>query len=141
MMASVRDRNTKPELRVRRFLHAAGFRYRLHDRTLDGAPDIVLPKYKTVIFVHGCFWHQHSQCPKSTLPTTNRRFWQVKLRGNATRDVLVRRSLRRKGWQVLVVWECRTKDSRHLARVVAAIRQGPHSTMLNVDSKARRRRR
>ena len=106
MMSGIRGTNTQPELRVRRFLHSHGFRYRLHDRTLPGHPDIVLPRYRTVVFVHGCFWHQHSGCRFATRPDTNADFWRAKLAGNVARDQRQREGLMRRGWRVEVVWEC-----------------------------------
>lgn len=122
MMAAVRSSHTKPEVRVRKYLHAAGLRYRLHVRNLPGAPDIVLPKYRTIIFVHGCFWHQHAHCAKAKLPTTNRSFWSEKLAGNARRDYLIRKVLLEEGWKVLIVWECETRDPQRLAYVLGQVR-------------------
>ena len=106
MMSGIRGTNTQPELRVRRFLHSHGFRYRLHDRTLPGQPDIVLPRYRTVVFVHGCFWHQHPGCRFATRPDTNADFWRAKLAGNVARDRRQGEVLMRRGWRVEVVWEC-----------------------------------
>jgi DNA mismatch endonuclease, patch repair protein len=122
MMAAVRTRDTAPELLVRRFLHAAGFRFRLHVRDLPGCPDIVLPKYQSVIFVHGCFWHQHSGCPKARLPATNYDFWKAKLESNVVRDSSVRDLLLRQGWQVIVVWECSLRDPDQLDTLPSQIR-------------------
>ncbi len=122
MMAAVRTKHTAPEMRVRKYLHAVGLRFRLHVRALPGAPDIVLPKYRTVIFVHGCFWHQHARCPKAKLPTTNQTFWSEKLSGNARRDRLTKQALQREGWNVLIVWECETRDPQRLARTVEQVR-------------------
>ena len=122
MMAAVRTRHTAPEMRVRKYVHAAGLRYRLHVRSLPGAPDIVLPKYRTVIFVHGCFWHQHEHCVKAKLPTTNLSFWSEKLAGNAHRDRLAQQALRAEGWKVFTVWECETRDPQRLALVVEQVR-------------------
>lgn len=110
VMARVRNRNTTPELVVRRLLHAMGYRFRLHRRDLPGSPDIVLPKYHTAIFVHGCFWHGHPGCPRAARPTTNVEFWNRKLDTNLRRDAQVREDLERLGWQVVVVWECETRD-------------------------------
>ncbi len=105
MMASVRAKNTKPELAFRRRLFAMGFRYRLHVKDLPGKPDIVLPKYRAVIFVHGCFWHQHG-CPLSKLPSTRRDWWKTKLEGNRNRDSDYMVALKASGWRVIVIWEC-----------------------------------
>lgn len=108
-MAAVRRADTTPERRVRSLLHRAGFRFRLHVRELPGSPDLVLPKYKTVIFVHGCFWHQHSGCPKAKRPTTRVLFWNKKLDDNVARDLRASSALALCGWRVVVVWECETK--------------------------------
>ena len=106
MMAAVRGKNTKPERLVRKALFAAGYRFGLHSKKLPGSPDIALPKYKTVVFVHGCFWHGHS-CPKGTKrPASNKAFWDKKLNGNAARDRRNIAALRKTGWQVVVIWEC-----------------------------------
>ena len=106
VMAAIRGGNTKPELIVRRFLHSHGFRFRIHHRRLPGSPDLVLNRWRTVIFVHGCFWHQHSNCRFAGLPQSNPEFWQVKLKGNQRRDARNIKRLRRLGWRVLTVWEC-----------------------------------
>jgi DNA mismatch endonuclease (patch repair protein) len=107
-MAGVHSEDTTPERIVRRLLHGLGLRFRLHRRELPGAPDIVLPGRKTVIFVHGCFWHQHA-CPRGARrPATNAGYWRRKLDRNQARDQVVRRRLQRLGWRVLVVWECQT---------------------------------
>ena len=123
MMAGIRGRDTMPELRVRSHLHKAGLRFRLHRRDLPGSPDIVLPRWNTVIFVHGCFWHRHSGCPKATTPATNRRFWDRKFRENVARDVRNRTALRKMGWKVYTVWECRTGE-RQLASIIKRMTGG-----------------
>lgn len=105
VMASVRQMNTKPELLVRRSLHAQGFRFRLHDRSLPGSPDIVLPKHRAIVMVHGCFWHGHG-CRRRSLPITNSDFWCAKIERNVARDAGVVTSLEAKGWRVLTLWEC-----------------------------------
>ena len=105
-MSAIRSRDTKPELVVRRFLHAQGFRYRLQVRDLPGCPDIVLPRHRTLIFVHGCFWHRHRNCRFAVLPKSNRPFWLAKLSGNVVRDARNSLKLRRAGWRVLTIWEC-----------------------------------
>ena len=105
-MSGIRGSNTKPEMLLRQALHARGFRFRLHDRRLPGTPDIVLPKWRVAIQVHGCFWHRHPRCPKTTTPSTNYEFWQAKFEANVTRDKAVLGELASKGWRVLVVWEC-----------------------------------
>ena len=105
LMSRVRTRDTTPELHVRRLVWRAGFRYRLAVKSLPGRPDLVLPRYKTVVFVHGCFWHGHD-CRKGRRPSSNREFWDRKLDGNIARDELSRRRLEADGWSVAVVWEC-----------------------------------
>ncbi|WP_040382308.1 DNA mismatch endonuclease Vsr [Dethiosulfovibrio peptidovorans] len=109
IMSRVRGKDTKPEMAVRRWLHAHGFRFRLHRRDLPGSPDIVLPKYRTVIFVNGCFWHRHRGCPRTTTPKTHKDFWEKKFQANISRDIANEDRLRCLGWRVLIVWECRTK--------------------------------
>lgn len=109
IMARVRSRNTKPELAVRSMLHRMGYRFRLHRKDLPGKPDVVLPRYRTVVFVHGCFWHQHTGCKKATLPKRNSEFWEAKLKRNIERDEETRRRLESSGWHVLVLWECEVK--------------------------------
>lgn len=105
-MSRVRSKDTKPEILLRKALWRRGFRYRINDRKLPGSPDIVLPKYRTVVFVHGCFWHGHKGCKKYTIPATNRDFWIAKIARNQARDQEVWRNLESKGWNVLVIWEC-----------------------------------
>lgn len=104
-MSRIRGRNTRPELALRRLLHAAGFRYRLH-QNLPGHPDLVLPKYRAIIFVHGCFWHRHAGCRVASTPKSNVNFWMDKFARNVERDAAVESTLRQSGWRVLVVWEC-----------------------------------
>lgn len=111
MMAGIRGRHTKPELVVRGMLHASGFRYRLHRKDLPGTPDIVLPRYRAVILVHGCFWHMHEGCKFSTIPSSNSEFWHEKLAKNRERDRRQLDALNSLGWRVLVVWECETRSS------------------------------
>lgn len=105
-MSKVKGQNTKIEVYVRSVLHAKGFRFRKNVKSLPGKPDIVLPKYRTVIFINGCFWHQHEKCKRSTLPKTRTEFWSNKLAGNVTRDKSNIEKLRLMGWKVLTVWEC-----------------------------------
>jgi DNA mismatch endonuclease (patch repair protein) len=106
MMSGIRRRDTKPELVVRKYLHASGFRFRLAPKHLPGKPDIVLPKYRTAVFVHGCFWHRHAKCKYSATPSTRPTFWAQKFEDNVARDQHVQHLLRQAGWRVLVVWEC-----------------------------------
>ncbi|MBI9080458.1 MAG: DNA mismatch endonuclease Vsr [Pseudodesulfovibrio sp.] len=106
MMSSIKGKDSKPEMAVRKFLHASGLRFRLHRKDLPGKPDIILPKYKTAIFVHGCFWHRHEGCPKATTPASNMDFWEQKFAGNIERDRRNQGVLRSLGWRVLIMWEC-----------------------------------
>jgi DNA mismatch endonuclease (patch repair protein) len=115
IMARVRGSDTKPELLVRRLAHRLGYRYRLHVADLPGRPDLVFRSRRKVIFVHGCFWHQHD-CRRGTRPKDNQEFWSTKLNRNRARDAAVTRSLITSGWQVLVVWECQTHDETKLAK-------------------------
>ncbi|MBI3606624.1 MAG: DNA mismatch endonuclease Vsr [Nitrospirae bacterium] len=124
IMARVHGGDTKPEMLVRRLVHGMGFRYRLHVRTLPGSPDIVLPKHKKVVFVHGCFWHGHRGCRRSQRPTSNRAFWDKKIDGNLVRDRLSRQRLKRSGWATLVVWECKTRDPERLRKRLATFLRG-----------------
>ncbi|MDD5596903.1 MAG: very short patch repair endonuclease [Victivallaceae bacterium] len=110
-MSRVHSKNTKPELYVRRELHKAGFRFRLHNSHLPCKPDIILPKYKTVIFVHGCFWHRHPNCKRATTPATNTEYWQKKFKRNVERDKLGIEQLKNAGWTVCVIWECELVES------------------------------
>lgn len=109
-MAAVKSKDSRCEMIVRKLLHANGFRYRLHYAKLPGTPDLVLPRFKTVIFVHGCFWHQHPGCPAAARPTSRVEYWNSKLDRNEARDIANIEKLKSMGWNVLVVWECETKD-------------------------------
>ncbi|WP_025842140.1 very short patch repair endonuclease [Asaia platycodi] len=113
MMSGIRGKNTKPEIVLRKALHARGFRYRLHDRALPGRPDIVLPKWKAVILVQGCFWHGHD-CSLFRMPSTRQEFWCEKIEGNRARDARNREQLIGQGWRVLEVWECAMKGPGRL---------------------------
>jgi DNA mismatch endonuclease (patch repair protein) len=116
-MSRIRGKDTTPELVVRRALHALGYRFRLHGRKLPGRPDVVLPKYRTVVFVHGCFWHRHRNCKNCTTPTNRRAWWVKKLEGNAGRDKVNRQALRQLGWNVVVVWECESEKPNFVTRL------------------------
>lgn len=111
-MSRVRGKDTKPEMIVRRIAHAMGLRFRLHRRKLPGCPDLVFPKYKTVIFVHGCFWHRHDGCRKATMPKSNIQFWESKFLRNVSRDQSSTAQLRNLGWVIGVIWECEAKDPK-----------------------------
>lgn len=104
-MSNVKNRNTKPELKIRKGLHSYGLRYRMYDRSLPGKPDIVFPQYKVTIFIHGCFWHRHT-CSRATMPATRVSFWTEKFTKNVERDKIIINTLFLLGWRVLIVWEC-----------------------------------
>ena len=125
MMAWIKGKDTQPEMKVRRYLHAKGFRYRLHDRSLPGAPDICLPRYHVVIFVHGCFWHRHKSCDLSYIPASNKDICRAKFRRNVDRDRKNTRALIQDGWRVIILWECglRRKEPTSLDWLPDAIRQ------------------
>lgn len=106
MMAGIKGKNTKPELVLRRALHALGLRFRLHNRKIKGMPDLVFPKFKAVVFVHGCFWHRHAGCRYATTPATRPEFWLTKFAANVARDTAVKTALLESGWRVATVWEC-----------------------------------
>ena len=123
VMALIRGRDTGPELVVRKFLYSRGLRYRLHCPDLPGRPDIVFRRFRSVVFVHGCFWHQHSNCRYAVLPKSNRRFWLSKLKGNHLRDLRNEKLLRQTGWRVFTIWECALGESgldRLYRRIIAA---------------------
>ncbi len=111
-MSRIRSKNTKPEIIVRSVLHKAGYRFRLHVNALPGKPDIVLAKYRTVIFVHGCFWHRHPGCKYAYEPKSRKKFWLEKFKQNIKRDELVENELKKKGWKVIIIWECEIADGK-----------------------------
>ena len=126
-MSRIRGKNTKPEELVRKYLFSQGFRYRKNDVRLPGKPDIVLPKYRTVIFVNGCFWHAHEGCKYFVWPKNNADFWKNKIESNVTRDDKNYQQLKELGWKVLIVWECELKQScqaERLERIVDLVRGG-----------------
>ena len=114
IMKSVGREGTKPEMVVRRLCHSMGYRFRLHRKDLPGTPDLVFPKLRKVVFVHGCFWHRHPSCPKATTPKTREKFWRDKFEANVLRDARTEEALREIGWKVLVVWECETSSRKTL---------------------------
>ncbi len=123
-MSQIRSRDTKPELVVRKFLHKNGLRYRLYDKTLPGKPDIVLPRYKKVIFIHGCFWHGHKNCVDAKIPEANQGFWLDKINKNQNRDRINTSKLRKLNWTVIIVWECKLKKNlrdRTLTKLIEKI--------------------
>lgn len=126
-MSRIRDKNTKPEELVRKYLFSQGFRYRKNDTRLPGKPDIVLPKYKTVIFVNGCFWHAHEGCRYFVWPKNNADFWKKKIESNVARDIKNHQQLIELGWKVLTVWECELKrdyQAKTLERISDLVRGG-----------------
>jgi DNA mismatch endonuclease, patch repair protein len=111
MMAGIRSKNTRPELIVRQYLHRLGFRFRLHAPELPGKPDLLMPKYRTAIFVHGCFWHQHAGCKYASMPKSNATFWMEKLTANVDRDAKIVEQLRAQHWKTIVIWECEISET------------------------------
>jgi DNA mismatch endonuclease (patch repair protein) len=144
LMAKIRGKNTQPELIVRSMLHRAGYRFSLHRKDLPGKPDIVLRKYSTVIFVHGCFWHRHKSCKTASTPKTNVAFWQAKFDRNVSNDRKHARELRKLGWQVLTIWECQLKTpervlqriERQLAGRDTPMRRGPNHVKTGAETGA-----
>ena len=129
-MASIRGRDTKPEMTVRRWLHSRGFRYRVNVKGLPGSPDIVLRKYRTVIFIHGCFWHGHEGCRYFVLPKSNTEFWTQKIERNRERDLERRAQLKRMGWHTIVIWECQLKPKTREA-TLAELEHLLHKTYID----------
>jgi DNA mismatch endonuclease (patch repair protein) len=116
IMASVRSRDTKPELAVRKMVHALGYRYRLHSKTLPGKPDLVFPSRRKIVLVHGCFWHRHRRCKYTTTPKTRVDYWEDKFSTNIARDKRTLQNLKKMGWAVATVWQCELKNPERLAR-------------------------
>jgi len=124
-MSRIKGKDTKPEMLVRKFLHAQGFRYRLHVKNLPGKPDIVLPKYKTVIFIHGCFWHGHEHCKYYVIPKTRTEWWVNKINSNIANDTKAVAALKEEGWKIITLWECQLKPkqaAKSLELVVSRLR-------------------
>jgi DNA mismatch endonuclease, patch repair protein len=117
-MRSIRSRDTVPELLLRRMLHNAGYRFRLHRKELPGKPDLVFPGRRKVIFVHGCFWHQHPGCAEGRVPQSRRDYWEPKLTRNRERDAMAQAALKQQGWQYAVIWECELKNARAAMKVI-----------------------
>lgn len=124
-MSRIRSKNTKPELLLRKFLHAKGFRFRLHLKDLAGSPDIVLPKYKTIIFVHGCFWHHHKNCRFAKFPKNNSAYWTPKILKNIQRDEASSETLKKEGWKVIRIWTCKLKPM-HFNKTASALLKKLH---------------
>ena len=124
IMSRIRGRGTKPEIIVRRIAHRLGYRFRLHRKDLPGRPDMVFPRHRVVIMVHGCFWHRHPGCKHASTPKTRESFWKNKLEDNVARDRRNETALRELGWRVMVIWECETKDREAVAdRIESFLRQ------------------
>jgi DNA mismatch endonuclease, patch repair protein len=119
-MSRIRSSNTKPELLVRKFLFACGYRYRINVKKLPGTPDIVLPKHKTIIFIHGCFWHGHANCKYFTLPKTRTQWWTDKINTNKANDTKAIKALKKDGWKLIVIWECNLKTAK-IANTLSAL--------------------
>ena len=114
IMSKISGKDTKPEILVRKFLFAQGLRFRKNDKRFPGKPDIVLPKYKTVVFIHGCFWHGHFNCRKSKLPETRKEFWEIKINSNIERDNRDLQKLKELGWQTIIVWQCELSSKKRI---------------------------
>ena len=121
-MARIQSKNTKPEIRVRSTFHRLGYRFCLHYTKLPGKPDLVFPKYKLAVFVHGCFWHRHKNCSRASNPKTNQQYWESKFKRNVQRFRQVSSQIRKEGWNVSVIWECQTKDTDKLKHKIKNIR-------------------
>lgn len=132
-MSRIRSKDTSPELRVRSLIHRAGYRFRLHVSGMPGKPDIVMPRYRTAIFVDGCYWHQHPGCRRATMPKTNVPYWQSKFERNAARDQEARTALREVGWTPLTVWECQTKNDQVLADTLSELLPPRYGKAENVE--------
>ena len=122
-MSAIKSKNTKPEIVVRKILHSMGYRFRLHGKDLPGSPDIILPKYKTVIFVHGCFWHRHENCKYASTPKTRPKFWESKFGANIKRDKISQKNLIKLGWKIIIVWECELKKTHYLKDLFLKIKK------------------
>ena len=125
LMSRIKSENTGPEMIVRQMVHRLGFRYRLHRRTLPGAPDLVFPRLRCVVFVHGCFWHQHAGCRRSNMPKTRTDYWGPKLERNVRRDEAASEALVQLGWTVAIVWECETEKPEGLEQKLGAFLSKP----------------
>lgn len=138
-MARIRSRNTAPELMVRAVLHRQGYRFRLNVRELPGSPDLVLPRYRVAVFVHGCFWHRHESCRLAYTPKSNIAFWRTKFERNVKRDARTRAALQRSGWTVVVYWQCETGTNPDAATAADILRR-MEAAVLKTDRRVRRDR-
>lgn len=134
IMRSVKSKNTTPELLIRSMLHRLGFRFRLHRKDLPGSPDVVLPRYRTVIFVHGCFWHRHPGCRLTTTPKSRQSYWLPKFQGNVERDRRNIEALQKLGWQVIVVWECEIRRRADLEHQLTWALRGNETRRGNINT-------
>ncbi|WP_102408517.1 very short patch repair endonuclease [Parabacteroides bouchesdurhonensis] len=130
-MSRIRGKNTKPEILIRKSLFSKGFRYNLHSKNLPGKPDIVLPKYKTVIFVHGCFWHGHEGCQYYVIPKTRTEFWLNKINTNIQNDMKNLISLKNMGWNVITIWECETKKKNNIKVLIDQIEKELYNNLMS----------
>ena len=142
MMSGIKSKDTKPEIYVRKLLHASGYRFRLHRKDLPGKPDIVLPKYNVAIFVHGCFWHGHENCHLFRLPKSRTEFWKQKIGANRNRDLRKTKSIREHGWRMLIIRECALKgktrlDTGNLASKVFSFMENRHLLILEIEGRGR----
>ena len=140
-MGRICSKDTKPEKAVRSLLHKSGYRFRIHRKDLPGKPDIVLPKFKTVIFVHGCFWHRHEGCKYAYTPKSHQEFWQAKFKGNIKRDKKNRDELERLGWKVTVIWECEIKNLTFVHNRIEACLHHQNNGQQNASADAKKPRR
>ncbi len=124
IMSKISGKETKPEILVRKYLFKQGFRFRKNVKSLPGTPDIVLPKLKTIILIHGCFWHGHINCSKATMPTTNTEFWNSKIQKNIDRDKKVNAELKKLGWKVIIIWDCKLKNKKIFEKTMQKLVSG-----------------
>jgi DNA mismatch endonuclease, patch repair protein len=120
-MASVKNKGTKPEVSLRKALFGLGYRYKINDKTLPGSPDIVLPKFNSIIFVHGCFWHGHTNCLKAISPKSNKEFWQSKIKRNKQRDQITNIALQKMGWNIIIVWDCELRNLKSFQLTISKL--------------------
>ena len=134
-MSRIRSAHTQPEIVVRKFLHAQGFRYTLHNKKLPGRPDIVLPKYKTIVFIHGCFWHGHSNCKYYVVPKTRTEWWLNKINTNKANDKKAIKALKKEGWKIIIIWECNLKSAK-MEKTLASLLKKVENGSLSIPTKA-----
>jgi DNA mismatch endonuclease, patch repair protein len=133
MMAGIRGKDTKPEITLRRALHARGLRFRLHDKTIRGRPDLVFSRFKAVVFVHGCFWHRHIGCKYATNPTSRADFWKAKFASNVARDEVIQRVLIESGWRVATVWECALRSADEVQATAELLAMWLHTNKQRIE--------